>query len=92
MSLLLQYHSPLTRYSRHIAHSIRNYMSKPWFLKMALEAEPSPLAKQISSILSQSPSTVSTDVDRLANGIAERTKPDLDDRPDAPDEVSKAKI
>lgn len=31
-------------------------MSKPWFLKMALEAEPSPLAGVISNIL-QSTST-----------------------------------
>ena len=34
--------------------SIRNYMSKPWFLKMAIEAEPSALAKQISTILKDS--------------------------------------
>lgn len=26
-------------------------MSKPWFLDMTVEAEPTPLAKQISSIL-----------------------------------------
>lgn len=26
-------------------------MSKPWFLQMALEAEPSPLAERISQIL-----------------------------------------
>ena len=26
-------------------------MSKPWFLKMALEAEPSPLARQIADVL-----------------------------------------
>ncbi|KAF8892282.1 cystathionine beta-synthase [Infundibulicybe gibba] len=30
---------------------IRNYMSKPWFLKMAMEAEPSPLAGTIARIL-----------------------------------------
>ncbi|KAL1747642.1 tryptophan synthase beta subunit-like PLP-dependent enzyme [Schizophyllum fasciatum] len=30
---------------------IRNYMSKPWFLKMALEQEPSPLAGTIAGIL-----------------------------------------
>ncbi|KAL5492266.1 CYS4 [Sanghuangporus weigelae] len=30
---------------------IRNYMSKPWFLKIAMEGESSPLAKQISQIL-----------------------------------------
>lgn len=67
-------------------------MSKPWFLKMALEAEPTPLAKRISSILQQSPSTVSTDVDKLATGIAARTKPDVDNRPNALDEVSKSRI
>ena len=35
--------------------SIRNYMSKSWFLKMALEAEPTPLAKQIASALKKPP-------------------------------------
>ncbi|KAH9479388.1 Cystathionine beta-synthase [Psilocybe cubensis] len=30
---------------------IRNYMSKPWFLKIAMESEPSPLAHTISKIL-----------------------------------------
>jgi hypothetical protein len=30
---------------------IRNYMSKPWFLKMALEAEASPLSAVISRVL-----------------------------------------
>ncbi|KAJ3479540.1 hypothetical protein NLI96_g8985 [Meripilus lineatus] len=35
---------------------IRNYMSKPWFLKMALEAEPSPLANRIATILQKAPS------------------------------------
>ena len=63
-------------------------MSKPWFLKMALEAEPSPLAKQISNILQKSPSNVVTDSGRIAEGIAARTRPDIDNRPDAPDEVS----
>ncbi|KAI0759308.1 cystathionine beta-synthase [Irpex lacteus] len=67
---------------------IRNYMSKPWFLKMALEAEPSPLAHTISNILKKSSSEVRTDSEKLANGIAERTKPDLPNRPDASDEVS----
>ncbi|KAI0664464.1 pyridoxal phosphate-dependent enzyme beta subunit [Cubamyces menziesii] len=37
---------------------IRNYMSKPWFLKMALEAEPSPLAQRIAGILKTSKSDV----------------------------------
>ncbi|PPQ91868.1 hypothetical protein CVT25_000743 [Psilocybe cyanescens] len=30
---------------------IRNYMSKPWFLKIAMESEPSPLANTIAKIL-----------------------------------------
>lgn len=30
---------------------IRNYISKPWFLKMAMGAEPSPLAHRITAIL-----------------------------------------
>ncbi|KAF8159441.1 tryptophan synthase beta subunit-like PLP-dependent enzyme [Crassisporium funariophilum] len=34
---------------------IRNYMSKPWFLKIAMEAEPSPLAGVISQILEKDP-------------------------------------
>ncbi|KAI0676026.1 pyridoxal phosphate-dependent enzyme beta subunit [Trametes maxima] len=37
---------------------IRNYMSKPWFLKMALEAEPSPLAHRIAKVLNMSKSGV----------------------------------
>ena len=34
-----------------IVHRIRNYMSKPWFLKMTLEARDSPLAAVISRVL-----------------------------------------
>ncbi|KAI0332753.1 cystathionine beta-synthase [Cubamyces sp. BRFM 1775] len=69
---------------------IRNYMSKPWFLKMALEAEPSPLAQRIASVLKTSKSDVQTNVDSLADGIASRTSaPNLKNRPDAADEVSK---
>lgn len=66
-------------------------MSKPWFLKMALEAEPSPLAKQISNILHKSDTQVEvrTDVEGLADGIASRTEPDVPNRPNALDEVSK---
>ncbi|KAI5121890.1 hypothetical protein M0805_001095 [Coniferiporia weirii] len=30
---------------------VRNYMSKPWFLQMTMEAKPSPLAEQIARIL-----------------------------------------
>ena len=64
-------------------------MSKPWFLKMALEAEPSPLAKQISDVLKSSPSKVQTDPRPLANGIAARTQPNIANRPDARDSVSR---
>lgn len=70
-------------------HSIRNYMSKPWFLKMALEAEPSPLAKQITAILKDNKSEVRTASEPLAQGIAARTQPNIEDRPDASDEISK---
>ncbi|KAF7356588.1 Cystathionine beta-synthase [Mycena venus] len=34
-----------------LADGIRNYMSKPWFLSMALEAEPSELASNIADAL-----------------------------------------
>ncbi|GJE91002.1 cystathionine beta-synthase [Phanerochaete sordida] len=68
---------------------IRNYMSKPWFLKMALEAEPSPLAEQIAGILKDSKSEVETASEPLAKGIAARTQPNIENRPDCPDEVSK---
>ena len=66
-------------------------MSKPWFLKMALEAEPSPLSQRISSILSQqqSSSTVSADVDKIAGGIATEMK--LDNRSGSADEPSRCR-
>ncbi|KAI0741959.1 cystathionine beta-synthase [Daedaleopsis nitida] len=68
---------------------IRNYMSKPWFLKMALEAEPSPLALRIADILKTSESNVQTNVDDIAKGIAVRVAPsDLENRPNAVDETS----
>ncbi|TBU30616.1 cystathionine beta-synthase [Dichomitus squalens] len=68
---------------------IRNYMSKPWFLKMALEAEPSPLARRIAEVLKTSESNVETNVDGLANGIASRTTAtNLENRPNAADETS----
>lgn len=53
-------------------------MSKPWFLKMALEAEPSLLAGRIADILKPTPSKVVSDAspDALANGIAARTNPE----------------
>lgn len=43
-----------------LLNSIRNYMSKPWFLKMALEAEPTPLAHRIAEVLKTSNSDVQT--------------------------------
>ncbi|KAJ3556182.1 hypothetical protein NM688_g2162 [Phlebia brevispora] len=55
-----------------LADGIRNYMSKPWFLKMALEAEPTPLAKQIADALKNGKSEVKTDTDALAEDIAAR--------------------
>jgi cystathionine beta-synthase len=36
-------------------YSIRNYMSKPWFLNIAMEAPPSPLAGAITQILQSEP-------------------------------------
>lgn len=48
-------------------------MSKPWFLKMALEAEPSPLARRIADVLKASEREVQTNVDGFAGGIATRT-------------------
>lgn len=64
-------------------------MSKPWFLKMALEAEPSPLALRIAEVLKSSESNVQTNVDGIANGIAARVSPpDLENRPNAVDERS----
>jgi hypothetical protein len=32
-------------------------MSKPWFLQMAMETKPSPLAKLISQVLNPEPTT-----------------------------------
>ncbi|KAG6869244.1 hypothetical protein C0993_009109 [Termitomyces sp. T159_Od127] len=37
---------------------IRNYMSKPWFLKIALESEPTALAGMISKVLNKDPPPV----------------------------------
>ncbi|TFK86983.1 cystathionine beta-synthase [Polyporus arcularius HHB13444] len=69
---------------------IRNYMSKPWFLKMALEAEPSPLARRIADVLKTSKSDVQTNVGSLAGGIESRTSaPKEEKRPDAVDEASR---
>jgi len=69
---------------------IRNYMSKPWFLKMALESEPSPLAHRIADILKVSPSKDVTNVDSVAEGIASRTEPGVRSKPDAADETGQA--
>lgn len=64
-------------------------MSKPWFLKMALEAEPSPLANRIADILKPQSSSVDiTSVNGVANGVAALTLPNDDNRPGATDEVS----
>lgn len=63
-------------------------MSKPWFLQMALEQEPSPLAQQISSILKPSSAKVDPGVDQLAKGIAILASPENEARrPDAADEI-----
>ncbi|VDB90619.1 unnamed protein product [Peniophora sp. CBMAI 1063] len=49
---------------------IRNYIGKDWFLKMALEAEPTPLAQIIKSVLARP-----TGQDQHANGLkADGTK------------------
>ena len=32
-------------------YSIRNYIGKEWFLKMALQTEPTPLARRIADVL-----------------------------------------
>ena len=62
-------------------------MSKPWFLKMALEAEPTPLAKQIADVLKTSKSEVKTDAGALAEGISSSVQVEKK-QPDAPDEVA----
>ena len=66
-------------------------MSKPWFLKMALEAEPSPLAHTIADILrpgqpDKGANVQIASVNGIANGIAERVQVELPDRPNAKDE------
>ena len=63
-------------------------MSKPWFLKMALEAEPSPLAQTIEHILKPGQPDKGSDVqiasvNSIANGIADRVQDELSDRPNA---------
>ena len=58
-------------------------MSKPWFLKMALEAEPTPLAKQIASALKQAADHVQKPADKLADELASTSLADKD-KPTAP--------
>ncbi|KAF7967958.1 hypothetical protein HWV62_32467 [Athelia sp. TMB] len=41
---------------------IRNYMSKPWFLEMTMEAKPSALANTIAKVLDSSSATKSVEV------------------------------
>jgi cystathionine beta-synthase len=54
---------------------IRNYMSKPWFLSMTMEAAPTPLAAQIASILKPTSSHLCTKdgakiAEQIGNGMA----------------------
>ncbi|PIL24931.1 hypothetical protein GSI_12818 [Ganoderma sinense ZZ0214-1] len=49
---------------------IRNYMSKPWFLKMALEVEPTPLARRIADVLKTPENVVHPSSNGLANGAS----------------------
>ncbi len=45
-------------------------MSKPWFLKMAMEAEASPLAGRIAAVLKTTPNVDVPSVDSVVNGLA----------------------
>jgi len=47
----------LGRDRSYFNYRIRNYMSKPWFLKIAMESEPTPLAATIAQILKESPAS-----------------------------------
>ena len=61
----------LTVYSTYLLkRRIRNYMSKPWFLKMTLEADQTPLAKQIAEILKPASVTIVSDKPNGVNGVA----------------------
>ncbi|KAI1796685.1 cystathionine beta-synthase [Ganoderma leucocontextum] len=64
---------------------IRNYMSKPWFLKMALEAEPTPLARRIADVLKAPESNVHLNLNGLTSGVSAS---DPKNRVDAVDEAS----
>ncbi|KAF9006177.1 cystathionine beta-synthase [Cyathus striatus] len=44
-----------------LADGIRNYMSKSWFLKIAMESEPSPLASAIAQVLGNPPTETAGD-------------------------------
>ena len=44
-------------------------MSKPWFLKMTMEAEPTPLAGQIAQILKSTPAEIKP-VNEVVNGLS----------------------
>lgn len=50
---------------------IRNYMSKPWFLEMTMDSEPTPLADVISKVLGSPPSMKPVEsVESPPNGVA----------------------
>ena len=45
-------------------------MSKPWFLKMALEAEPTPLARRIADVLQTAKGEAQTNsVEKSSTGL-----------------------
>lgn len=52
-----------------VSYRIRNYMSKPWFLKIAMEAEPSALSKKIGEVLGNSAKTTNGVNGVKANGV-----------------------
>lgn len=65
-------------------------MSKPWFLRMAIEAEPSLLARTIENILKPGQQAnvqvaSASAVNGIANGIAERVQVEHPDRRNAED-------
>jgi cystathionine beta-synthase len=54
---------------------IRNYMSKPWFLEMTMQAEATPLAAQIADILRPTSSHLATkDGSKIAKEIGVKMK------------------
>ncbi|EAU90453.2 cystathionine beta-synthase [Coprinopsis cinerea okayama7 len=52
---------------------IRNYMSKPWFLKIAMEAEPSPLAGTIAQILKKPEASKTPSAPTIAQSPSSQT-------------------